>query len=440
MAKNSKTESAEKTVKRSDKDTSAKKSKSAEKTSVKKSVAKSGDSTKTTKKTEQSVVVEAHEQAFPKKNSVFSAVIGIAALAVILGLLIWAFVSAFNDKVSVPLNVEGNGRAGATQHFTLTRQDTMHLAEGDEINWYVDGVKVQGDVYKSDGNYNFDYIFPKAGKYRVRVDIGNRLSRTSDIEVGEPLLEVTADNLVVVYGDSIPQLTYTANGMDWELEQHGVSVKVACDCGNRPGVGTYPITVSVEGCECQVTEGTLEIVPRPLKIQGLSRQYDGTTKVDASNVVLDVIKGDDVRVESLSVKSKDVGNQPIDISSVVLGGKNKDNYVVEGGSVEITPKPLYLKGLHAQNKMYDGTKNVTVVGTAHLEGVVEGDNVTVGGYTAQFADADGGTNKSVRITDITLVGSDKDNYTVKGDTFTQADVLKSFWDVLDGAVHGQKTQ
>ncbi|HIT77319.1 MAG TPA: hypothetical protein IAD47_00840 [Candidatus Limihabitans stercoravium] len=443
MAKNSKTESAEKTAARSDKNTSEKKSKSADKkTTVKKSVAKSADGTKTTKKAEQSAIVEAHERAVPvtKKNGVLSAVIGIAALAVILGLLIWAFISAFTDKVFVPLNVEGNGRAGATQHFTLTRQDTMHLTEGEEINWYVDGVKVQGDVYKSDGSYEFDYIFPKAGKYRVRVDIGNRLSRTSDVEVGEPLLEVTADNLVVVYGDSIPKLTYTANGMDWELEPHGISVNVTCDCGNKPCVGTYPITVSVEGCESRVTEGTLEIVPRPLKIEGLSRQYDGTTKVDAASVVLDVIRGDDLRVESLSVKCKDVGNQPIDISSVVLGGKSKDNYVIEGGSVEITPKPLYLKGLQAQNKMYDGTKNVTVVGTAHLEGVVEGDNVTVGGYTAQFSDADGGTNKSVRITDITLVGKDKDNYTVKGDTFTQADVTKSFWDVLDGAVHGQKTQ
>lgn len=244
----------------------------------------------------------------------------------------------------------------------------------------------------------------------------------------------------MVYGDSIPQLTYTVNGMDWELEPHGISVNVTCNCGNKPNVGVYPITVSVEGCESQVTEGTLEIVPRPLKIEGVSRQYDGTTKVDCDGISLDVIKGDDVRVESLLVKNKNVGNQPIDVASVVLGGKSKGNYVIEGGSVEITPKPLYLKGLHAQNKMYDGTKNVTVVGTAHLEGVVDGDNVTVGGYTAQFSDAEGGTNKSVRITDITLVGSDKDNYTVKGDTFTQADVLKSFWDVLDGAVHGQKSQ
>ncbi len=375
------------------------------------------------------------------RSNVFATVIGVTALLMIAGLFFMALMSAFKGTITAPLTVEGNRRAGAMQKFQLSREDLIALTEGDEVNWYIDGVKVQTDVYGSQENYQLQHVFDKPGKYKVRVDLGNKMSRTVDLEVTDALVEITADSFVVVYGDKLPELTYKYTGVEGSLKQHGLTCEVTCGCGEHPVVGTYPIKVTVSGdCCTEVKEGTLQVVPRPLKVMGLIKEYDGTTEIDAQNVILDnVVKGDDVSVvktEKLKANSKNAGTQSVDTSSVHLTGKKASNYVVESGSVEITPKPLYIKGLHAQNKMYDGTKKVTVAGTAQLEGVIDGDNVTVGGYTAQFTTSDSGTGKSVRITDLTLVGADKDNYTVRGDVFTQADVVKSFWDVLDGSVHG----
>src|SRR5262249_11547079 len=80
-------------------------------------------------------------------------------------------------------------------------------------------------------------------------------------------------------------------------------------------------------------------------------------------------------------------------------------------------------GLTADDKVYDGTTTATISSNnVTLNGVVptESANVSVStnGYTATFANANGGTGKSVTVSGLTLTGSKAGNYTLTQPTLT----------------------
>ena len=77
-------------------------------------------------------------------------------------------------------------------------------------------------------------------------------------------ISVTADDITMVYGDAVPELTYTVSGGDITGQP-----KLTCAATSNSPVGTYPIVVSKGGVsETNVTyyNGTLTIVKAPLTI------------------------------------------------------------------------------------------------------------------------------------------------------------------------------
>ena len=86
-------------------------------------------------------------------------------------------------------------------------------------------------------------------------------------------------------------------------------------------------------------------------------------------------------------------------------------------SLTIAPKPLTVTGLTAQTRVYDGTKDVTLIGGV-LDGVIAGDDVSATmPQTGTYDSADAGSGKAVNITAIDLTGEDAANYSL-----TQPDV------------------
>ena len=77
----------------------------------------------------------------------------------------------------------------------------------------------------------------------------------------------------------------------------------------------------------------------------------------------------------------------------------------------ITRKPLIIADATAQNKTYDGTTDATVTG-AHLDGVVNSDDVSLSLGNATFATKDTGTAKSVTVTGSILTGAKAGNYSL----------------------------
>lgn len=117
---------------------------------------------------------------------------------------------------------------------------------------------------------------------------------------------------------------------------------------------------------------------------------------------------------------------------------NDQKVVIKSGSVtaEVTgitvgQKQLFITGLTAANREYDGTKNVTLSG-GQLAGVVVGENVTVTmPKEGAVTDANAGTAKPVIITKPDLTGTDAENYTLADITGVTVNINKKN---IEGAV------
>jgi filamentous hemagglutinin family protein len=128
-----------------------------------------------------------------------------------------------------------------------------------------------------------------------------------------------------------------------------------------------------------------------------------------------------------SFSDKNVGtNKSVTVSGYSLAGIDAGNYVLVqpiGLTASITPAPLAITGVGANNKVYDTTIDATLVGTAGVTGL-GADSVAVGGTGhGVFADKNVGTDKAVTVTGYTLVGADARNYTVVQPTDVTANIV-----------------
>ena len=176
------------------------------------------------------------------------------------------------------------------------------------------------------------------------------------------------------------------------------------------------------------SNGTFTITPDVINLTG-TRVYDTTTAANANLFGGGVVTGVNGETLTLSgsgtVSSKNVGSytgtgattgsQPFNLSTLQLGNDSglASNYTLIGGTdtLVITPAPLTIIGTTVDTKTYDGTTTATLGGTQLLQGVLSGDNVTIGSDVGSFATPNAGTNIPVSAA-ITLAGSDQGNYTL----------------------------
>ncbi len=193
------------------------------------------------------------------------------------------------------------------------------------------------------------------------------------------------------------------------------------------GVDAGNYTVSQpSGLTANITPATLTIV----NVAAINKVYDATT-ADGLNTATAALNGvlgtDTVLLSSAAVTGqfadKNVGNgKAVTASGFTVSGADASNYIVApvtGLIANITPAPLTLAGVTANNKVYDATTAATLnLGGATLTGVLGTDAVNVTGATGtgQFNTKDVANNKSVtpNLTTIVLGGGDAGNYTVTG--------------------------
>jgi len=187
------------------------------------------------------------------------------------------------------------------------------------------------------------------------------------------------------------------------------------------------------GAALTTTTATAAIAAKSLSLTGLKvadKVYDGTTAatIDDDQVTLDGIVGtDDVSlsgsVGSVAFSDANAGtNKTVNISGLSLGGTAANNYVLADTAAtttaSITPKSLTLAGLTVNNKTYDGTTGATIGSLGTLSGLIDGDQVQLGTGSATFADANAGTDKTVNIGGLGLLGAAAGNYVLEDDTGT----------------------
>lgn len=189
-------------------------------------------------------------------------------------------------------------------------------------------------------------------------------------------------------------------------------------------VGNYVLapTVNQENMTGNISKKTLTITG----VRVANKEYDGDTDATAITTgatISGVISGEEANV-GVSVTgafdSADKGNdKTVTLSGWTLAGTASSNYEVDEehsqktATASITGIQVYISGLTASDKTYDGTDAATVTGTAVLKKARNNDVVaglTVSDITAKFADKNASENKTVTITGGTL--SDTTNYTL----------------------------
>ena len=163
--------------------------------------------------------------------------------------------------------------------------------------------------------------------------------------------------------------------------------------------GEYTVKVSVRAtAEWKATSKTFDfaIAKKVLTATG-TKEYDGNATVSAT--LTGVIAGDAVTA-TITMDSKNVGAT---VQSVMLEGADKDNYVIDKTKVtasitqkEIPSLPVY--------KSYTGEKEF---------GVSFGSSVIVAGDDIRAKITMESKNAGAAVQGVTLVGADKDNYTIK---------------------------
>lgn len=239
-------------------------------------------------------------------------------------------------------------------------------------------------------------------------------------------MTITADNQSITFGDAAPDYTFTATGY---VGDDGDSVVTANpDCDYKPGdnAGTYTITVTAEAANYEITckPGTLTVAKKQLTAADLTpaagnppaKEYDGTNALP--NVTYQVtINGQAYTVNGKAkFADKYVGTGKT--VTFTPNAFNSTNYEFETGltmtfTADITAKSLTVTGLTATDRVYDGTKDVTLTGGA-LTGVISSDDVSADmpkSGKVESADASAAA-KPVNYGTITLTGTDARNYTL----------------------------
>ena len=360
------------------------------------------------------------------------------ALVVILTLVALAgflLIRYFADKTNPPqatLQGETVVRIGQSQMLTF---DSTEVKQGQMVCWYVNGKRVFCQKYQG-SPVQYLYNPTRVGVDHVRVDVGGKTYKWLNISVGNRLATVVVPNYVITYGDSLPQFDFTVYG----VKKDSISTARAYVEGEPTEVGIYPVRFEYEkcdNCDLAVTEGKLEIIPRKLTVSNkFSKVYDGTETFAVDELQLDgILDGDDVFCKNALgyTDDKTVGtNKQIVLPNLDLQGNDAQNYYVDTQGLvgEITPKTLTIQGLKISTKTYDGTTKATFESVGKLVGVVKGDLVALGNCTATFEDSKVGKNKKVTLSNVCLVGRDKNNYQLQCDDCCTGSIEKKYVDLL----------
>jgi len=173
------------------------------------------------------------------------------------------------------------------------------------------------------------------------------------------------------------------------------------------------------------TWGIVEGVTYPF----LNDVYVFFTDIKAEYVADHIYTGSEIKPEPKIILrdgtslSKDVdyelsykNNKNAGTGTVIITGKGAYSTLNETISFKIVPRTITITDANA-DKIYDGTTTATITGT--LEGLVEGDNVSISG---KFASKNAGTK--IAVSNVTLTGTNASNYTLTPLTSLTANITK----------------
>ena len=241
------------------------------------------------------------------------------------------------------------------------------------------------------------------------------------------------------YGDPAFQLEgITDNSSDADVTYavtEGTGVVSVSDSGQvtilKAGTATITLSLPESDNYLEATSQTIRIdVAKKVGTVNItgdpSKTYDGQPAALTEEMFS--VTEDGGRIPSVAYKEKTAedsaytGTAPTNAGDYILRVTlaETDNYaeVMETKEFTISPRSVTVSGITADGKTYDGKTTATLkYDGVTFTGKLGSDSLTVTG-TGEFTDANVGENKTVTITNLTLGGASKDNYTLSSTTAT----------------------
>jgi len=220
----------------------------------------------------------------------------------------------------------------------------------------------------------------------------------------------------VIEGDDV---TFQARGQ-FEDKNAGTGKRVTVDgiAASGADAGNYKLLNAA-------AETTANITPRSIGVDVIAqgKVYDATTAASASLLGTGVLDGDTVTFAGNAVfEDKHAGSaKVVHVTDIAAEGADADNYTFDAtatGRADIDQREISVSAV-AADKVYDGT--AVAQARVSSDGVLVGDSVEFRG-SARFSDKNVGTQKAVRVTDISASGSDAGNYRFEGNASAAADI------------------
>ncbi|MCL2219059.1 MAG: YDG domain-containing protein [Chitinispirillia bacterium] len=260
-----------------------------------------------------------------------------------------------------------------------------------------------------------------AGNYRLSNDSVTK----ENVTIARRNMILKANDNLVFVGDPAPVYTYTLTGLVSGETESVITAPPSFSAGpgytGNSAPGRYTITPSgaaAANYNINYETGILTVsnksnVSGGITLAGETFVYDGTQKSPQASYGA----GSGENFEYRYVGVVGIGGTysglepPVDAGNYIITAiyEDEDNIGKAMAVFAITPKPLTVsEAVHS--KVYDGARNAFGV-TVTLDGIVEGDAVSVSGVTSMYNGTDAGTT-SLNVTYVRLAGADSANYTV----------------------------
>jgi len=266
----------------------------------------------------------------------------------------------------------------------------------------------------------------------------NSATTTADIIAKTLTVDgVTADNKVydgtttatstlsssgIVSGDSIS----LSGSSQFDTKNAGIGKTVTIN-----GIALRGADASNYALASTTATTTADITAKTLTVDGVTadnKVYDGTTTATSTLSSSGIVSGDSISLSGSSqfdTKNAGIG-KTVTINGIALRGADASNYALASTTAtttaDITAKTLTVDGVTADNKVYDGTTDVTISNWGGLSGLVGSETLTLNSGSASFSDKDVGTAKTVTATGYTLAdgsnGGVASNYALASNSAT----------------------
>ena len=362
-------------------------------------------------------------------------------------------VSLVKNSLTVPAdNAEVNTTANIATTVTDQYGDTMTgVAVQYSIEPEVEGVSVQNGQVVVTNAAKAGITNTTGTQFTLTAKVGSATGTTAFTVARAPQeaagvviykgdTPITSDTIAVPKGTESTSVTYTAKVLD----QYGSEMTEAA--------AAWSNTATSELSGVSVTDGTVTVT-KDAKTGNftLTATYGGKSETVTINIVDIAFTGEPTIKENpvygdtwgnivtgLTNITANIGGVPVEgtytlenADTMPAAGENQEyrvlftsndgtytNIVAAKGNVKIAPKPVTVTGITAADKEYDGTTEATLDWSkASVTETVGGDVLTVNSATGAFASKNVGS-QTVTISDITLDGDAKDNYTVSASTTT----------------------